>query len=73
MKVIATLSVLIACGMALIALSASAYACPPGRITCAEWCAKYRNKPGSTCITGSQKSCDKKPEGLATCLLDQDR
>jgi hypothetical protein len=42
--------------------------CPSGQITCAQWCAKYGT---SNCMTGHPNSCDKKPNGAATCVHDR--
>ena len=37
--------------------TASAASCPAGKITCAQWCQKYR--PGTTdCMTGGPRSCE---------------
>jgi hypothetical protein len=44
--------------------------CPPGKITCAEWCANHPEK--TTCMSGqpygNNRSCDAKPQGAATCV-----
>jgi hypothetical protein len=45
--------------------SASA-ACPPGKITCAQWCANHPNR--QNCMTGHWNACDKKRNGSATCV-----
>jgi hypothetical protein len=53
--------------------STTAFAkCPAGKITCVQWCAKYRST-GGTCMTGHPNSCDKKPQGGATCVDDHNR
>jgi hypothetical protein len=47
-------------------------ACPQGKITCSQWCAKYGTER-PTCMTGHPNSCDKKPLGGATCVGDVPR
>ncbi len=56
--------------MAISGSQASAAGCAKGKITCQEWCGKYG---GNTCMTGHPNSCDKKPQGNATCVNDRGR
>jgi hypothetical protein len=44
-------------------------ACPAGKITCEQWCKKYRNL-SSHCMTGPGNSCENKPQGAKTCVGD---
>jgi hypothetical protein len=36
----------------------AAASCPPGRITCTQWCAKYRPNPSDHCMSGARGSCE---------------
>jgi hypothetical protein len=53
-----------------LTISEPAFAgCPQGKITCAEWCAKYKyGSPG--CMSGYPNSCDHKPQGADSCVRD---
>jgi hypothetical protein len=51
--------------------SRAASACPAGKITCQEWCRRYRPDPGGNCMTGHPNSCDKKVGGARACVGDR--
>jgi hypothetical protein len=42
--------------------------CPPGEITCEEWCRRYRPDPRQDCLTGSPRSCDRMARGKNSCV-----
>lgn len=49
---------------------ATAANCPKGKITCAEWCAKYNPGLAGNCMSGGERSCDAKPQKGNTCVRD---
>jgi len=51
--------------------SRAAAACPAGKITCQEWCRRYRPDPSGFCMTGHPRSCDKKVGGARACVNDR--
>jgi hypothetical protein len=53
--------------------SQAAGACPAGKITCQEWCRRYRPDPGASCMTGHPRSCDKMVGGAKACVNDRPR
>jgi len=55
-------------GSYIFAPTAGAAACPTGRITCTQWCAKYRPKPSDNCMSGARGSCDR--IGFNHCVDD---
>lgn len=45
----------------------AAASCPRGKITCFEWCKKYR-PTSTTCLSGRPESCDKLVGGNNACV-----
>jgi hypothetical protein len=43
--------------------------CKPGYIPCIYWCARYATR-GENCMSGTPKSCDTKPYGSRSCVVD---
>jgi hypothetical protein len=43
--------------------------CPAGKITCSQWCRKYRPHAMANCM-GPGNGCAGKPQGGATCVGD---
>ena len=48
--------------------AAKSGACPAGKITCSQWCARHWKR--TFCMTGLPGSCDKKPGGANACVTD---
>jgi hypothetical protein len=46
--------------------------CPPGKVTCKDWCRRY-NAESKNCLTGHPNSCDKKVGGERACVDDKPR
>ncbi len=65
-------AIVLALSVWFIASAAAMTKCPAGQITCVQWCDKYGSSQG-TCMTGHPNSCDKKPQGAATCVADRGR
>ena len=42
--------------------------CPQGRITCSQWCSKFRSHAMGDCM--GPRGCAGKPQGAATCVRD---
>jgi hypothetical protein len=63
------LSLMAVIGVAGISSASAQKACPAGKITCEQWCSKYRNLSGN-CMTGPGNSCEHKPQGAKTCVGD---
>jgi len=63
------IAIALALTVTFFASTATLAACPKGKITCAQWCGKY-GTARPTCMTGHPNSCDKKPQGAATCAGD---
>jgi hypothetical protein len=66
------IALVLALSFSSLASTAAFAKCPAGKITCVQWCAKY-GTTRATCMSGHPNSCDKKPQGNATCVDDHDR
>jgi hypothetical protein len=72
MRAIFSVVFLLIVGMSSGSAFAAAGKCGAGKITCAQWCAKYRPGP-SNCMSGHPNSCDKKRGGANACVGDVGR